>query len=73
MSPSPDIIYEDMRFGDRYEIELDVLGDFVHAMRYVDRVGSDPIVYDRLHDIPQPHQHAIEQKIWQKRRTSLRG
>lgn len=69
MPNSPDtLVYDDVRFGDRYEIELDEFGCFHAAMRYVDRLGADPIVYTRLADIPQPHRHQIEQRIWQKSR-----
>lgn len=58
------LIYDDVRYGDRYEIELSPCGDFLHALRFVDRIGRDPISYDRITDIPNPHQHEIRQRIW---------
>lgn len=63
------LTYDDIRYGDRYEIELSHAGDFLHALRFVDRIGRDPIPYDRLSDIPQPHQHEIRQRIWKKIHT----
>lgn len=58
------LVYSDTRYGDRYEISLSPCGDFLHALRFVDRIGSDPIHYDRLPDIPIAHQHEIRQRIW---------
>lgn len=60
------LVYDDPRFGDRYEIDLSDNGDFLSAVRFVDKIGRDPIVYDALSEIPQPHRNEIEQRIWTK-------
>lgn len=62
------LIYDDPRYGDRYEIELDpILGTFTFATRFVDGIGRDPLYYDKLGDIPAYHRHEIEQKIGQRK------
>lgn len=69
MSLSPDtLVYNDFRYGDRYEVELDDSGDFAFARRYPDNIGAHPVTYERLTDIPPFHRHEIEQRIWQKKR-----
>jgi hypothetical protein len=60
------LVYDDPRFGDRYEIELAPNGVFLSALRFVEGIGRDPIFYDKLSSIPQPHQNTIHQLIWQK-------
>lgn len=61
------LVYDDSRFGDRYEVELSDTGVFLSALRFVDAIGSrDPIHYDKLCQVPQPHQNAIQQRIWMK-------
>jgi len=55
--------YHDRRFGDTYVISIDDIGAFLGALRYVDRIGADPIQYDRLIDIPEPHRSEIRQKL----------
>lgn len=62
------LTYYDDRYGDRYEIELDEDKRFVHARRFVDGIGNDPIVYDTLSDINPYHRHHIEQLIWKASR-----
>lgn len=63
------LTYDDERFGDRYEIELDTDLSFVSARRFVDGIGSDPIVYDSLSDINPYHRHHIEQLTWKLSRS----
>lgn len=59
------LTYDDPRSRDRYEIEIDPdSGLLLHALRFVDKIGRDPIPYDSLAAIPQPHRSLIEQKIW---------
>lgn len=56
--------YHDRRFGDTYVLSLDEeTGDLVGALRYVDRIGADPIQYDHLDHIPEPHRSEIRQKL----------
>jgi len=57
------LIYDDTRYGDRYEVELTPQGDFLYALRFVDRIGSDPIHYCHLREIPVAHQHQIANLI----------
>lgn len=58
--------YYDPRFGDTYEIYLTLDGVFHSACRSVEQIGRDPIYYDALEDIPQPHRNAIEQMILER-------
>lgn len=56
------LTYYDQRFGDIYHIR--VLGHkFLFALRYVERVGSDPITYDRIDELPDEAQNEIEQLV----------
>lgn len=65
MSGSCELQYFDSRYGDTYVIEARD-GQFVSALRHVGRVGSDPIHYDKLWDIPEPHRTAILQLIHER-------
>lgn len=60
------VSYIDDRFGDVYEVEVLPDGRFLHAVRFVDAIGRDPIHYSRLSDIPSPHHEGVTQAIWQK-------
>lgn len=42
---------------------------FDQALRYVGTVGRDPVVYDTLEDIPEPHRSEIEHLIEWKTKT----
>lgn len=55
--------YYDPRHSDTYVVTIDSDGEFVCAKRYLVGVGRDPIIYDNLADVPQPHKANIEQKI----------
>ena len=63
--PDP-ITYFDDRTGDKYVVFRDESGDFAHAQRYLDRVGCDPIPYERLADLPSCVRGAIESVLCQK-------
>lgn len=60
------LIYDDERFGDRYEVEVDPLFNFLSAKRYVDGIGTDPLFYEFLSDINPFHRHHIEQLLWKQ-------
>lgn len=66
------LTYDDDRFGDRYEIELDTNLEFVSARRHVDGIGSDPIIYDTLASINPYHRHHITELTWKLRRSLSR-
>jgi hypothetical protein len=55
--------YYDSRYGDMYEIYLNVDGSFLSAARSVEALGRNPIYYDKLADIPPFHRNAIETLI----------
>lgn len=61
----PTLSYYDPRHADTYVVYLDDLGDFLLARRYIVGQRNDPIVYENLADIPQPHKANIEQRITQ--------
>lgn len=58
------LTFDDIRSGDRYELELLLDGEVSSCLRFVEGIGRDPIVYDELTQIPQPQRSLIEQKIW---------
>lgn len=60
------LIHEDPRSGDRYEIDITDTGVFERAVRHVDGVGRNPLIYERLTAVPQPAQNAIQYLIWTK-------
>lgn len=60
------LTYDDPRYGDRYEVELSPTGVFLSAVRFVEGIGRDPIVYDKLSHVPQPHQNELQHLIWMK-------
>lgn len=55
--------YYDERYGDTYEVYLTFEGEFEQALRYVDRIGIDPISYSSLGEIPIGARNEIEQRI----------
>lgn len=59
------IPYTDPRFGDFFVIHLDEDDNFsfIGVERFLGNVTDDPIRYEHLGDIPQPHKHQVEQKI----------
>jgi hypothetical protein len=57
------LTYIDRRSGDLYDVFLDFEGEFEQALRYVDKIGFDPISYDRLCDIHPGARHEIEECI----------
>lgn len=65
------LIYEDPRFGDRYEIEVDELFNFDSALRFMDGQIVDPIYYDRLTDISPVQRATIENLIRARQRYNL--
>lgn len=58
--------YTDPRTGDTYNIDLDELGEFLSAVRYIDRVGSNPLACSTLADIPEPTRSIIVKKIFDR-------
>lgn len=60
------LTYDDLRYGDRYEVYLNPNGTFSHATRHLDKIGRDALHYDTLETIPSPHREAIEHLIWEK-------
>lgn len=59
----PTLSYYDPRHADTYVVDLDDLGEFLCARRYVVGIGRDPIVYESLADVPAVAKANIEQKI----------
>lgn len=57
------LTYSDNRYGDTYTIYIDDYGNFLQALRYVDTIGRDPILYEKLSDLPDAHRNAIEHLI----------
>lgn len=62
MPPPSSFTFYDTRSGDTFVIELED-GDFAYALRYVIGIGRDPIQYNHLIDVPEPHRSTIEHKI----------
>ena len=61
------IEYFDPRFGDTYVVTMDGIPFRVtRVLRYVDRIGRDPIPYDRVEDLPARARTAVEQLIHEK-------
>lgn len=54
--------YHCARTSDTYTVVLRH-SVFDHALRYVGRIGSEPMVYDTLEEIPEPHRSEIENLI----------
>ena len=46
-----------------YDIMLKPNGDFDHAVRWKTRIGSNPIYYLTIEDIPRLHQGLVEDVI----------
>jgi hypothetical protein len=45
--------YVDLRFGDTFIIDIDLPSGEVHGIvRYIDRIGRDPIYYDVVEELP---------------------
>jgi hypothetical protein len=61
------LTFDDDRTGDTYTIYLTSEGQFESAHRFIDRVGSNPIVYNTIESIPESHRNDIINKIWQSR------
>lgn len=60
--------FHDTRSGNTYTVSLDA-GEFLHALRYTGTIGTNPIEYDTLREIPEPHRTEIQNQIeWMKRR-----
>lgn len=72
LSQEPDHIriYEDY-YGGTYDIILNDHTDFSYAIRWMDRIGINPIRYDSIDEIPTVHQPLIEEVIL-KRKLKLR-
>ena len=62
------LVYIDQRSGDVFEVFTDFDGEFEQALRFVDRIGIDPIIYDRLCDIHDGARHEIEGMLIRNRR-----
>lgn len=59
--------YTHPRFAETFNIFLDEDKDceFVGVERFIGNIGGDPIRYESLSEIPQPHRHEIEQRIYE--------
>lgn len=55
--------FYDSRHDDVYNIYLDEFGEFDCATRSVNGVGSSPISYHHLADVPEPHRSRIAAEI----------
>lgn len=53
----------DERFADTYDIFLDETFEFDYAIRWMDRVGFNPIHYDDVKELPMIHQYMVEDAI----------
>lgn len=53
------------RWNETFNIYLDEDDDlsFIGVERFIGNIGGDPIRYESLQEIPQPHRHEVEQKI----------
>lgn len=60
------INYFDERTGDLYVVQVTPSGDFAHALRYVDRVGREVVVYEHLTELPSYVRVAIEHELTKK-------
>lgn len=58
--------YPHPRYEETFTIYLDEDNDcaFIGVERFVGNIGGDPIRYESLSEIPQPHRHEIEQRIF---------
>lgn len=63
-------VYEDF-YGGTYDIMLDPTGDFDYAIRWMDRIGINPIYYDSIEKVPAIHQSIIQEVIL-RRKARLR-
>lgn len=64
--------FYDARFGDTYVIYLEAKDGELQVsriVRYVEKIGRDPIYYDRVEDLPNRARSEIDQLIHE--RTSL--
>lgn len=59
--------YYDNRWHDTYHI-VHLNGRFVHALRFVDGLLTQPIVYDRLAELPQPARNDVEQRLEEEKK-----
>jgi hypothetical protein len=63
-------IYEDY-YGGTYDIILNDQLSFSYAIRWMDRIGINPIRYESIEEIPAIHRSIIEEVIL-KRKLKLR-
>ena len=64
-------VYEDV-YGGTYDIMLDLSGDFEYAIRWMDRIGINPIRYNSITEIPHVHQTIMEDVILRRKRRKHR-
>jgi hypothetical protein len=65
-------VYEDF-YGGTYDIMLNPLGDFDYAIRWMDRIGINPIRYTSINEIPHIHQSLVEDVILRRKRRKYRA
>ena len=56
---SSDLEFYDKRSGDIYVIDLTPEGNFASALRYLDRIGPDPMYITSLSAVPAQHRNQI--------------
>jgi hypothetical protein len=65
-------VYEDF-YGGTYDIMLNPLGDFDYAIRWMDRIGINPIRYTSINEIPHIHRNLVEDVINRRKRRKYRA
>lgn len=66
MTPAP-LTHNDDRTGDTYVIYLTDDLQIDSIFRYIDRIGTDPLVYSAINEVPEQHQAALRD-LWHKRK-----
>lgn len=64
------LTFTDERFGDTFVLDVDRDGTIHSIVRYVDRVGRDPIYYEAVSELPHRVQAPIEELIQTKCKTN---
>ena len=59
-------VYEEV-YGGTYDIMLDPDGDFEYAIRWMDRIGINPIRYNSINEIPRVYQSIMEDVILRRK------
>jgi hypothetical protein len=65
-------VYEDF-YGGTYDIMLTSSGDLDYAIRWMDRIGINPIRYTSMTEIPYVHRSLVEDVILCRKRRKYRA